>query len=109
MSTELTIHTVPTQAYPDQKPGTSGLRKRVAVFKKPNYTANFVQAILSAMPAPGAKGATLVVGGDGRYYGREAVQIIARIAAANGVSQTCCVCVCVCGRRHCCLHYTVCR
>jgi phosphoglucomutase len=86
MSSTFTVQTVSTQAYPDQKPGTSGLRKRVRVFQQTNYTANFVQAILSAIPAPGAHNATLVVGGDGRYYSPEAVQTIIRIAAGNGVS-----------------------
>ncbi|KAI9593608.1 hypothetical protein BDF19DRAFT_447295 [Syncephalis fuscata] len=85
MASTFTIQTIATQAYPDQKPGTSGLRKRVRVFQQSNYTANFVQAILSAIPAPGALNATLVVGGDGRYYSTEAVQTIVRIAAGNGI------------------------
>ena len=75
-----------TKPFADQKPGTSGLRKRVKVFQQPNYTENFVQAILSSIPT-GAKGAVLVVGGDGRFYSTTAVQIIARIAAANDVSK----------------------
>ncbi|KAI8050980.1 hypothetical protein BDF22DRAFT_694254 [Syncephalis plumigaleata] len=78
------IQTVATQAYPDQKPGTSGLRKRVRVFQQPHYTANFIQAILNAMPS-GPEDTTLVVGGDGRYYSTEAIQIIIQVAAANGV------------------------
>ncbi|RKP27751.1 hypothetical protein SYNPS1DRAFT_32367 [Syncephalis pseudoplumigaleata] len=85
MASTLTVQTVATQAYPDQKPGTSGLRKRVRVFEQANYTANFIQATLTAIPAPGAQGATLVVGGDGRYYSPEAVQTIIRVAAGNGV------------------------
>ncbi|KAJ3298904.1 Phosphoglucomutase-2 [Borealophlyctis nickersoniae] len=64
----------------------SGLRKRVKVFEQANYTENFVQAILSAMPE-GPKGATLVVGGDGRYFLKEAIQKIIRIAAGNKVSK----------------------
>ncbi len=75
---------IPTEPFGDQKPGTSGLRKRVKVFQQPKYTANFVQAILSAMPE-GPKGATLVVGGDGRFYSPEAIRIIACLAAGNGV------------------------
>ncbi|PVV03753.1 hypothetical protein BB560_001758 [Smittium megazygosporum] len=69
------------------KPGTSGLRKKVRVFLKPNYTENFVQAIFDAMPAPGPKDSVVVVGGDGRYYVKEAVQIIIKIGFANGVKK----------------------
>lgn len=78
--------TVATTAYTDQKPGTSGLRKKVAVFKKPNYTENFIQAILDAIPE-GASNATLVIGGDGRYYNDHVIQLIVQIAAANGVAK----------------------
>ena len=73
---------VSTQPYPDQKPGTSGLRKRVSVFQQANYLENFVQSIFNSLE--GLQGATLVVGGDGRYYNRHAVQVILRMAAANG-------------------------
>ncbi|KNE55571.1 hypothetical protein AMAG_01462 [Allomyces macrogynus ATCC 38327] len=71
--------------FTDQKPGTSGLRKRVKVFQQPHYTESFVAGILAAVPAPaaGASGHTLVVGGDGRYYGQEAAQLIIRMAAAT--------------------------
>ena len=75
------IRTIPTQPFSDQKPGTSGLRKKVPVFKQPHYLENFVQSIFDSIAAP--KGATLVLGGDGRYYNREAIQIILKIAAAN--------------------------
>jgi len=74
--------TVVTTPYPDQKPGTSGLRKRVPVFRQPHYLENFVQSIFDTISAP--QGATLVLGGDGRYYNREAIQIILGMAAANG-------------------------
>ena len=73
---------VPTTPYLDQRPGTSGLRKRVPVFQQANYVENFVQAIFDSLE--GFAGQTLVVGGDGRYYNREAVQKILKIAAANG-------------------------
>ena len=73
---------VPTSPYPDQKPGTSGLRKKVPVFRQPHYVQNFVQAIVDCIPD--RKGATLVIGGDGRFYNREVVQIALKIAAANG-------------------------
>lgn len=80
------IVTVQTQAYPDQKPGTSGLRKRVQVFQsRPHYAENFVQSILATVEPALRPDATLVVGGDGRFYMAEAIQLIARIAAANGV------------------------
>lgn len=80
------IVTVKTQAYPDQKPGTSGLRKRVKVFESSaNYAENFIQSIISTVEPAQRQEATLVVGGDGRFYMKEAVQLIARIAAANGV------------------------
>ncbi|KXS12381.1 Phosphoglucomutase, first 3 domain-containing protein [Gonapodya prolifera JEL478] len=78
----LEIQTVATKPFEGQKPGTSGLRKRVKVFQQPHYTENFVQAILDAIPE-GKEGATLVVGGDGRYWGKETVQIIIKMAAAN--------------------------
>jgi phosphoglucomutase len=80
----MTIRTVPTQPFNDQTPGTSGLRKRVTVFQQPRYLENFVQSTLDAVGL--APGATLVVGGDGRYFNREAIQIVLKIAAANGVA-----------------------
>lgn len=78
----MTTHTIQTQPFSDQKPGTSGLRKRVSVFQQPDYLQNFVQSIFNTIAAPA--GATLVLGGDGRYYNREAIQIILKMAAANG-------------------------
>lgn len=77
---------IETRIYDGQKPGTSGLRKAVQVFMQEHYTENFIQAILQAL---GDKlfGSTLVVGGDGRYYVKEAVEKIIKIAAANGVKR----------------------
>ena len=78
----MNVQTITSQAFADQKPGTSGLRKKVAVFQQPHYLENFVQSIFDAIKLP--KGSTLTLGGDGRYYNREAIQIILKMAAANG-------------------------
>ncbi|MFO1102704.1 MAG: alpha-D-glucose phosphate-specific phosphoglucomutase [Methylocystis sp.] len=75
--------TIATMPFADQRPGTSGLRKKVEIFKQPNYLENFVQSIFDSLE--GFEGATFVLGGDGRYYNREAIQKILKIAAANGV------------------------
>ncbi len=80
------IEEIKTRPFPDQKPGTSGLRKPVAQFQEPAYLENFVQSVFDAMPG-GAKGASLMLGGDGRYYNREAIQVIIKMAAANGVAR----------------------
>ncbi|GGH17127.1 alpha-D-glucose phosphate-specific phosphoglucomutase [Alsobacter metallidurans] len=76
------IKTVPTTPFEGQKPGTSGLRKKVSVFQQPRYLDNFVQAIMDSLE--GTAGQTLVLGGDGRFYNREAIQIVIRMAAAKG-------------------------
>jgi phosphoglucomutase len=78
----MTILTIETKPFADQKPGTSGLRKRVTVFSQPNYVENFVQSIFDCLE--GIKGKTLVLGGDGRFYNDVAIQKIIRIASANG-------------------------
>ncbi|GAA5959521.1 hypothetical protein JCM8115_003736 [Rhodotorula mucilaginosa] len=83
---EYSVKSVATKPYQDQRPGTSGLRKRVPVFKQEHYTENFIQSILSAIPG-GPDGTTLVVGGDGRYYSHEVINIIVQIAAGNGVKK----------------------
>lgn len=81
----MSIRNVSTQPFSDQKPGTSGLRKKVPVFQQPNYLENFVQSIFDSIAAP--EGSTLVLGGDGRYYNRPAIQIILKMAAANGFGE----------------------
>lgn len=75
------IRTVATTPFSDQKPGTSGLRKAVTAFQKPHYLENFVQSIFDSLECVGQ---TLVLGGDGRYYNRQAIQVILKMAAANG-------------------------
>ena len=79
------IRTVPTQAFLDQKPGTSGLRKKVTVFQQIHYLENFVQSIFDSLTIP--KEAVLVLGGDGRYYNSVAIQTIIKMAAANGFAR----------------------
>jgi len=79
------VNLITTQAFNDQKPGTSGLRKKVKVFQQPNYLENFVQSFFDTLTVPA--GATLVVGGDGRYHNRHAIQTIIQMAAANGFSR----------------------
>ncbi|CAI5755783.1 unnamed protein product [Candida verbasci] len=83
---DYSIDSIDTKPFQDQKPGTSGLRKKVKIFKQQHYTENFIQSILDAIPQ-GAKDSTLVVGGDGRYYNDEVIQLIIKISAANGVSK----------------------
>ncbi|KAJ8447686.1 hypothetical protein Cgig2_031740 [Carnegiea gigantea] len=79
------VNRVETKPYDGQKPGTSGLRKKVKVFIQPHYLQNFVQATFNALSADKIKGKTLVVSGDGRYFSKEAIQIIIKMSAANGV------------------------
>lgn len=79
------IRTVKTRPFEGQRPGTSGLRKKVRVFQQPNYVENFLQSIFDV--APPAPGATLVIGGDGRFHNRTVIQQAVRIAAANGFAR----------------------
>src|SRR5450830_982152 len=83
------INTVQTSAFGDQKPGTSGLRKKVKVFQQPHYLENFVQSIFNTLSEKEGvpAGATLALGGDGRYYNRHAIQTIIQMAAANGFAR----------------------
>ena len=76
------IKTIPTTPFEGQKPGTSGLRKKVTVFQQAHYAENFIQSIFDGLE--GLNGKTLVIGGDGRYFNREVIQIAIRMAAANG-------------------------
>jgi len=88
------VKNVPIRPFPDQRPGTSGLRKKIAVFRRPGYVEAFIQSIFDALPdvIPGAVGEsevgkTLVLGGDGRFFNDEALQTILRMMAANGVGR----------------------
>lgn len=78
----MAIVSIPTQPYAGQQPGTSGLRKKVTVFQQPDYLENFVQSLFDCLP--NTAGQTLVLGGDGRFHNRVAVQTILRMAAAHG-------------------------
>jgi len=84
-SKPIKVQPVKTQPFTDQKPGTSGLRKKVQHFKQMDYLQNFVQSIFNCLPE--LAGSTLVLGGDGRYYNRESIQIILRMASANHVKK----------------------
>lgn len=79
------IRTIATRVFTDQQPGTSGLRRKVAVFRQPHYLENFVQSVFDTLP--GIADGALVLGGDGRYYNRVAIQVILKMAAANGVAR----------------------
>jgi len=79
------IHTIATEPFEGQRPGTSGLRKKVRVFQQAHYLENFVQSVFDSIGD--FQGETLVVGGDGRFYNLEAIQIILKMAAANGFSR----------------------
>ncbi len=82
----MAIRTVPTTPFDDQKPGTSGLRKQVPAFQKANYLENFIQSTFNSLSD--YQGKTLVLGGDGRYFNRPAIQTILKMAAANSVGKT---------------------
>jgi phosphoglucomutase len=76
------IETIATKPFDGQKPGTSGLRKKVTVFSQPHYAENFIQSVLDTLS--GFEGKTLVIGGDGRYYNKEVIVTAIQMAAANG-------------------------
>ena len=79
------IRELQTKPYSDQKSGTAGLRKKVAVFQQPHYLENFLQSVFDI--ETGLRGKTLIIGGDGRFYNREAIYTAITMAAANGVAR----------------------
>jgi len=79
------IRELPTKPYTDQKSGTAGLRKKVAVFQQPHYLENFLQSIFDVEAS--LKGKTLIIGGDGRYHNREAIYTAIAMAAGNGIAK----------------------
>ncbi|QFU16750.1 alpha-D-glucose phosphate-specific phosphoglucomutase [Microvirga thermotolerans] len=81
----MNVETVSTAPIEGQKPGTSGLRKKTAVFMKPGYLENYVQAVIEGVG--GVEGRTLVVGGDGRFFNDKAIAVILRMLAANGAAR----------------------
>ena len=81
----MTVQRHASTPYAGQKPGTSGLRKKVRTFQQANYAENFIQAVFDAVERPA--GSTLVIGGDGRFHNRAVIQQAIRIAAANGYGQ----------------------
>jgi len=90
------MNTVPTTPFEDQRPGTSGLRKKTRQFSQPRYVENFVQSIFDVLREDGdLREKTLVVGGDGRFYNRTAMQTILRIASANGFGRILAACGCI--------------
>ena len=78
----MVVTRVPTTPFSDQRPGTSGLRKKVTVFQQPHYVENFIQSIFDTVE--GTQGATLVIGGDGRFFNEKVIQLALKMAAANG-------------------------
>lgn len=82
------VVTVQTSPYDDQRPGTSGLRKKTSVFEsKRNYLQNFTQSVLSSIDLRDRQGCTMVLGSDGRYFSRTAIETIVQMAAANGIGR----------------------
>ena len=78
------IETIKTTPIDGQMPGTSGLRKKTRVFMEPRYLENFIQATFDAIG--GGTGKTFIVGGDGRFFNKDAIQTIIKMAAGNGAA-----------------------
>ncbi|XP_062372876.1 phosphoglucomutase-like protein 5 [Sardina pilchardus] len=87
-TTPIPVVTVQTTPFDDQRPGTNGLRKKTTVFEsKKNYLQNYVQSVLSSIDLRDRQGCTMVVGSDGRYFSRTAIEVIVQMAAANGIGR----------------------
>ena len=86
-ATVMEVRAEPTTPYEGQKTGTSGLRKKTKVFVQEKYLANWIQSLFDALPAEEVRGSTMTLGGDGRFFNKEAAQIILRLAAGNGVGK----------------------
>lgn len=85
---QITVTSVPTTPFPDQKPGTSGLRKKTQVVMQPHYLNNFIQSLLMSLRADELSAYNiLVAGGDGRYFNREALSTVIEMCCANGVDE----------------------
>lgn len=82
----MSIKKISTKPFKDQRPGTSGLRKKVTTFQQPHYLENFIQSIFDVIGE--IRGKTIVLGGDGRFHNKEALQVIIKMAAANGIGRT---------------------
>lgn len=81
------VVTVQTAPFEDQRPGTNGLRRKTTVFEGKNYLQNYIQSVLSSIDLRDRQGCTMVVGSDGRYFSRAAIEVIVQMAAANGVRE----------------------
>ena len=86
-SAGIKVNHVSTSPIEGQKTGTSGLRKKAAIFASENYLANWVQSLFLALPSEEVVGSAMVLGGDGRWFNKEAAQIIIKLAAGNGVGK----------------------
>ena len=86
-SAGIKVNHVSTSHIEGQKTGTSGLRKKAAIFASENYLANWVQSLFLALPSEEVVGSAMVLGGDGRWFNKEAAKIIIKLAAGNGVGK----------------------
>uniref|UniRef100_A0A3B1ISV3 Phosphoglucomutase 5 n=1 Tax=Astyanax mexicanus TaxID=7994 RepID=A0A3B1ISV3_ASTMX len=87
-TTPIPVLTVQTTPFEDQRPGSTGLRRRTAVFEtQKNFLQNYIQSLLSAIDLRDRQGCTMLVGSDGRYFSRTAIEVIVQMAAANGIGR----------------------
>ncbi|XP_030638878.1 phosphoglucomutase-like protein 5 [Chanos chanos] len=87
-TTPIPVLTIQTTPFDDQRPGTNGLRKKTVIFEsKKNYLQNYIQSVLSSIDLRDRQGCTMVVGSDGRYFSRNAIEVIVQMSAANGIGR----------------------